>query len=370
MSGRPGGSGTRDAVPSERPSRDAVPSERPWLSAWADALYGSGGFYLRPEGPAGHFRTAAHASTSGLLASALATLARRCGCDTVVDVGAGRGELLTSLLAADPGLRLTGVDHAPRPADLPARIGWLPEAPDRMTATLLVGWELLDVVPCPVLEVDDDGLLREVLTRPDGTEVLGGPAAPQDGAWTRRWWPHDAAPGTRVEVGSTRDTAWSWLVGRLADGVALAVDYGHDADDRPPLGTLTGFRDGQQVAPRADGSTDVTAHVALDSLVDALHRRAGFGGDGASADRLTTRTTQREALGLLGVSGRRPDLALASTDPARYLALLQSAGEAAELRDAGGLGGFGWVLTAVGAGAVRGVRDLLGHPSDPCREGG
>ena len=34
---------------------------RTWEAAWRDALYGPVGFYRRPEGPAGHFRTAAHA---------------------------------------------------------------------------------------------------------------------------------------------------------------------------------------------------------------------------------------------------------------------------------------------------------------------
>ena len=57
---------------------------------------------------------------------------------------------------------------------------------------------------------------------------------------------------------------------------------------------------------------------------------------------------QREALRALGVTGARPPLALASTDPAAYVRALASAGEAAELTAAGGLGDFGWLVQPVG----------------------
>ncbi|MEU3502835.1 hypothetical protein ABZ726_19445, partial [Streptomyces hundungensis] len=43
---------------------------RGWRAAAEEALYGDGGFYLRPEGPAGHFRTSVHASP--LFAAAVA----------------------------------------------------------------------------------------------------------------------------------------------------------------------------------------------------------------------------------------------------------------------------------------------------------
>ncbi|MDQ3432515.1 MAG: hypothetical protein M3467_09915, partial [Actinomycetota bacterium] len=57
--------------------------------------------------------------------------------------------------------------------------------------------------------------------------------------------------------------------------------------------------------------------------------------------------TQREALHALGVRGSRPPLARASGDPRGYLAALATAGEAAELTDQGGLGGYTWLLQAV-----------------------
>ena len=71
---------------------------RGWRAATEAALYGPGGFYRRPEGPAGHFRTSVHASP--LFAQAVARLLcrvdealRRPPALDFVDMGAGRGEL-------------------------------------------------------------------------------------------------------------------------------------------------------------------------------------------------------------------------------------------------------------------------------------
>ncbi|HEY0357140.1 MAG TPA: hypothetical protein VGD11_01080, partial [Mycobacteriales bacterium] len=102
----------------------------PWRTAWEQALYGPTGFYRRPEGPAGHFRTSVHASA--LFARAIVTLLSRVD-DALgrpdlldlVDVGSGRGELLTAVAAELPPslaarVRLTGVDVVPRPDGLPA----------------------------------------------------------------------------------------------------------------------------------------------------------------------------------------------------------------------------------------------------------
>jgi len=48
------------------------------------------------------------------------------------------------------------------------------------------------------------------------------------------------------------------------------------------------------------------------------------------------------------VSGARPPLTLATTDPAGYVRALAGAGEAAELTAPGGLGDFGWLVQPVG----------------------
>ena len=134
----------------------------------------------------------------------------------VVDVGAGRGELLTGLadLVPDDWL-LLGVDVVERPATLDPRVSWSTERPARVTG-LVMAHELLDVVPCVVVQVDEDGNRRQVLVDAStGVESLGGPPDDDDLAWLDRWWPV-TEPGERAEVGRTRDALWQDLVRGLA----------------------------------------------------------------------------------------------------------------------------------------------------------
>lgn len=327
---------------------------RGWRLAAEDALYGPRGFYLRPGGPARHFRTSVHASP--LFASAVARLlvatAEEHGLaePAVVDVGAGRGELLTGVLAALPAgfpVRAHAVDLAPRPEGLDPRITWHDSVP-RGLSGLLFANEWLDNVPVDVVATDEDGVRRTVLVDDGGEEHLGDEPAGEDARWLERWWP-PAGPGTRAEIGRPRDEAWAAAAGALAAGLAVAVDYAHTADARPPFGTLTGFRDGREVRPVPDGSCDITAHVALDACASPTARLV----------------PQRDALRDLGVDGGRPPLALASSDPAAYVRALSRAGEAAELTARGGLGGFTWLMQPVpaGAGTAASGPDGRGGPS-------
>ncbi len=247
---------------------------RGWREAAGAALYGPGGFYLRPEGPAGHFRTSVHASP--LFASGVARLlertARELGTDEVafVDMGAGRGELVAGVLAAVPaGLRVRAyaVERAARPEGLDPRVEWT-DAPPEGVRGLLFANEWLDNVPVDVAQADASGTARRVDVREDGSERLGAPVTGADARWLERWWPL-REPGTRAEIGWPRDEAWAAAVGTLAAGLAVAVDYAHRAEARPPYGTLTGFREGREVAPVPDGSCDITAHVALDACAAA-----------------------------------------------------------------------------------------------------
>jgi SAM-dependent MidA family methyltransferase len=314
-----------------------------WREAAQSALYGDEGFYRRPEGPAGHFRTSVHAS--GLFATAVARLlaatARELGTDSVdlVDVGAGRGELVTGVLAAlrdrtvAPGLvvRAYAVEIAPRPPGLDPAVEWCSEPPPGARGLLFAN-EWLDNVPTEIAEADADGVARYVLVRRDGTERLGDPVTGADARWLSRWWPL-SRPGNRAEIGRPRDEAWARTVASLGAGTAVAVDYAHVRAARPPFGTLTGFRAGREVRPVPDGSCDLTSHVALDAC--------------AAADGAVELLDQRAALRELGISGERPPLASASTDPAGYVRALGSAGEAAELTARGGLGDFGWLRQRV-----------------------
>jgi SAM-dependent MidA family methyltransferase len=310
------------------------PTTQPtWKQAWDAALYGVDGFFRR-ESPAAHFRTSVHASP--LFARALVTMTREAGLDTVVDIGAGRGELLTAVRSLDPGLDLLGVEVAARPAGLDPAIAWTTALPESVEG-LVVANEWLDNIPCHVVEVDLEGVPRVVHVDPaTGVEELGRPlthaSVPRSLAgWLARWWPLDGCPpGTRAEVGTTRDAAWADVVSRVTRGLAVAVDYGHTRADRPVLGSLRSYRDGREADVLPDGSRDVTAHVAVDSVADRV---------GAVVRR------QRDVLHGLGVSGGRPDLGLAAGDPESYLRALGRATGAAELTDPRGLGGFRWVVS-------------------------
>jgi SAM-dependent MidA family methyltransferase len=279
---------------------------RSWSEAWEEALYGPTGFFLR-ERPLDHFRTNvavplfAHAvrRLAGLVDSALGEPDPF----DVVDLGAGRGELLGSWVDVPARWRLTSVDLAPGlPSEVPVVEG------------LLLANEYLDTVPLDVLS---DG--RLVLVSESGEESLG---APLTSRWAEDWWPG----GGRVEVGASRDLAWAAAVAQVRQGLAVAVDYGHTLADRRP--TLTGYRGGKQVPPVPDGTCDLTAHVALDSVAAATGSRL---------------VRQREALTSLGVSAQLPD----AGDPS-YPAALARASQARELLDPDGLGGFGWLLRPVG----------------------
>jgi SAM-dependent MidA family methyltransferase len=307
-----------------------------WREAMGRALYAEGtGFFVATAAPAEHFRTSVHASPLfvGAVLRLLERVDRALGGPAtlaVVDVGAGRGELLRGLAsAAGPDLaarlRLTAVELAPRPADLPASIAWVASPPPHVTGVLLAT-EWLDNVPLDLASLDGAGVPRYVRT--DGSP--GARLSAVDAEWLDRWWP--LAPGRVAEIGLPRDLAWRAAVSTVDRGLAVCVDYGHLRDDRPPLGTLTGYRNGRQVPPVPTGDCDLTAHVAFDALT-------------------TPRSTvlrQRDALRALGVRGERPSRSLAGADPVAYVRALADATAAAELTDPAGLGGHYWLLEPVG----------------------
>ncbi|MGN9767634.1 SAM-dependent methyltransferase [Micromonospora sp. SD12] len=385
-----------------------------WRDAMQRALYGPGGFFVSGSGPADHFRTSAHASPA--FAAALLRLVEQVDAALghprvlhVVDVGAGRGELLRALSAAlgvagEPArsgrsglipprtgspatptppaaarpsassgpssagpapsasvplafrVRLTAVEKAPRPVDLPDGIDWLDEIPAGITG-LLVATEWLDNVPLDVAVHTAEGWRYLLVDPATGEETVGDRVDPADADWLARWWPVPAAgidgtgstgsePPTavRAEIGRTRDDAWAEAVRRVDRGLALAVDYGHLRDGRPVDGTLTGYRGGRQVPPVPDGSCDVTAHVAMDSVASAGARVARCAYDLGS---------QREALRALGADGGRPPLSLAVGDPAGYVRALAAASAVTELTDPAGLGGHWWLRQPVGVDPAR-----------------
>jgi SAM-dependent MidA family methyltransferase len=315
------------------PPRTDAPS---WRTAWDRALYGPDGFYRR-HAPADHFRTAVHGSD--LMARALLRLVEAHDLDTVVDVGAGRGELLVALHQLSPELELLAVEVAPRPPGLPEPIAWSTVLPESVDG-LVIAHEWLDNIPCHVAAVDDEGDVRVVHVDPaSGEESFGHRVStpgvpPSMTEWLQRWWPLEGCePGTRAEIGTSRDLAWTDVVGRVERGLAIAVDYGHTLESRPAEGSLRSYLDGRQVPVLPDGSRDVTAHVAVDSVAAAV---------GGAV------TTQRSALQALGIDGSRPALSQASTDPAAYVDALSGAAAAAGLTAGDGFGDFYWVVSGRG----------------------
>jgi hypothetical protein len=262
--------------------------------AWRDALYGPRGRFITSG--VRDFSTALTDPVTGpvlcrhLLSVAVDTdraLGEPNGF-TVTDVGAGTGTFLAFVAAHGPARwRLQAVEVSPRPAGLDSRICWGADIPE--THGLLLAHEWLDDVP---LDLVRDG--RVVLA--DGTL---GPE--YDTAWIDRWG--------GGEDGSSRDDAWRAATDRLAAGLAVAVDYGHTRESRRP--SVTGWRSGRPVRPVYDGSCDITAHVALDSLAAAVPGQI--------------RSTQRAALA--GVETR----GLADLSALRAL------------RDPDGYGAYGWV---------------------------
>ena len=320
----------------------------PWREAWQAALYAAGqGFYVTRGGPAAHFTTAAHGPTGAALARALLRLPEH-PVRVVVDLGAGRGELATHLVEVmDPTeprarrtpdtTRVVAVDVVDRPDGLDDRVDWvrspggsvLPPELTGLRDALVIAHEWLDVVPCTVAEVDTDGVLREVLVDPTtGVESLGPRLRDADRRWAEAHWP-TSTPGDRLEIGLARDEAWADLVSRVEDGTLIAVDYGHTATERPSGGTLTAYASGRLTTPVPDGSCDVTAHVAMDTL---------------DADEVLT---QREALQALGLTGTTPPHTAATTDPLAYLVALERASIEARLLDRDGFGGFRWAVKRV-----------------------
>ena len=292
-------------------------TDLPWQTAWEVSLYGPEGFFVR-SAPADHFRTSVALTP---FAGAVRALALRVDASLgypdpfdVVDLGAGRGELLLALGEVPDRWRLTAVERAVDPG---VGLTWAREVPP--LTGLLIANEWLDNVPCEVLQ---DGRMVHVSTT--GEETLVGPARPEVLDWQAKWWPD----GDRVEVGLARDLAWQAAVAQVRCGVAVAVDYGHLRDSRRP--TLTGYRQGHQVAPVPYGASDLTAHVALDACAAATGARL---------------LRQREVLQELGMSAALPSW---TGDVAAYAAALEAASQARTLLDLAGLGGFGWLVQAVG----------------------
>ena len=255
------------------------PNARVWFDAWLESAYGADGFWRR-HWPDEHFRTAA--ATSPLFAEAVAAVASRIGVDAVVDVGAGRGDLLTGLAGSAAALRLAGIDlRSAARGRCPPTVDWAEDLWDvrygRWTtgqAEALAGRGRSGagrrgrVAGRPARARGDPGRRRLAGGRGRGAGRRGAARAAADrrrtssgptGGGRRASGPRSGRPATGP---GRRWRRWSDAV----VAVCCLVDYGHDREHRPAEGSFAAYRDGRQVPPMPSTEMNLTAHVSLDAV--------------------------------------------------------------------------------------------------------
>ena len=250
---------------------DAEPGRRAPPSAGVRPPSGAvraGRFLLRPEGPAGHFRTSVHASPLFAGPSPACSPRSRPGSAPagvdLVDVGAGRGELLAGVLAALPGRlrRPYAVERAP------ARPGRRAASSGGRTAPGAVGAALRQRVAGQRARGHRGG-------RPDGVTRLVRRTARTAG---RRWASRCRA---RTPRGWRAGGRWAPGARRRSGGRGTRRGRGGRRAGRagsrwPSTTRIRGgpaaVRFAERVSRRAGGRRrcrtgrcDITAHVALDA---------------------------------------------------------------------------------------------------------
>ena len=164
---------------------------QPWSAAWEQALYGPGGFFVRSV-PGEHFRTSVTAS--GRYAEAVRVLAGRVD-DALgrpdpfdlVDLGAGRGELLHGLPDVPARWRLTAVERAPDPGT-GAALGC-----GRCPSSRGCSWPTSGSTRCRWTWSRTAGWCWWTAPAPSSP---ARPRRPSCSRWCARWW-----PAGRAEVG-------------------------------------------------------------------------------------------------------------------------------------------------------------------------
>ncbi len=326
------------------------------VTSWAEAWSHANAIFYRSELPRDHFETSTHRGPE--LASVLALLAvdtdERLGRPErfhLIDVGAGDGELMSALLVGlseispDLAQRCVPVAVDLRPPSQPdPRVTWwigdalqiLPEKCALGITGMVIAHEWLDDLAVDVVERSASGEVRYVNVEVDsGIETLGEPVGDDErAAWLHRWW----WPITgRAEIGVGRDRAWQLLCGVIKHGRAVAIDYAHTREQRSQgdcaQGTVRAYREGRQVQLIPDGSSNITAHVALDACAQAV------GGSWILSD-------QRTALARMSVP--MPDPAQAIVNPQGYAEQLQAHLRMQALRRTPGPGTMTWLVQEVG----------------------
>lgn len=254
------------------------------------ALYGEGGFFAADvlrSSRAGDFLTSPEVSPA--FGESFAVLVReereRVGEPfTLVDVGAGSGSLLASLLAAEP-CDAWAVEASPAARRALAGIvgeervaASLDDVPAPLRGVILAN-ELLDNLPMAMAQLTPTGWReRWVGADGDGLCLVDAPVRPGVRHWLDRF-AGDVEPGGWVEV---QLAAGRWLAGalaRLEAGAVVVIDYGDTAENLVPrraAGTLRTYRS-HHLGPHPldePGEVDITADVNFTAL-EAVAREAG-----------------------------------------------------------------------------------------------
>lgn len=277
--------------------RDRIRSEGPLrFDAFQEtALYDpDGGYYERPGrvGRTGDFVTGAswHPAFARCLARLVTRLAEEIHPPlSLVDVGAGEGELLGFLSGGRPpgidvgliGVEASSVRRAAAATRVPEAtfFGSVRELPGGLDG-LVVAYELLDALPVRALRVRDDGSLAERRVGLDGTGRFAWvespcPDGPELLAGLRR---RGAAfePGQLLEVRPGAAALAREIAARLSRGLLLFFDYGAPtralygpARANGTLEAFVGHRVTRDVLVQP-GERDLTAWVDFGEIEEAL----------------------------------------------------------------------------------------------------
>ncbi len=322
-------------------SSGAIPFER-FMEL---ALYGTEGFYTRPDGGAagrrGDFLTSPEVGPlyGAVLARYLDAEWERIGRPqpfTVVDAGAGPGTLARSILAAGPAcapaLRYVAVELSARQrARHPDGVVSTAALPAGPFDGVVIANELLDNLPFRLAVFD--GGWREAFVELDAegrfVEVLSAPFDPVPGGL-----PPAAAHGARAPL-IDRAAAHVADARRLVQaGSVVVADYGVARTgalaQRPWREWLRTYRDNQRGEHylAAPGTQDITVDVPFDQLPepDAVRTQSQF--------------LQLHGIGELVEEGRRVWHERAATADLAALRMRSRVGESEALLDPQGLGGF------------------------------
>jgi SAM-dependent MidA family methyltransferase len=220
------------------------------------------GYYRRkrdPFGAGGDFYTAEQLQPAfGILIAQRIRMLRQCMGDpedfTVVEIGAGRGEMAEAL-----------GEFRYIPVDLGSG-----RLTDRIRGVVFSN-EFFDALPVHAAIMRDGAAreLRVTVERDAFTWVEAGPP-PEEVECYRKKYLGTLSDGQIFEVNLEALTALDQVTARLKDGYVLTIDYGYTTAELPrfPRGTLMSYRRHQALDDvlRDPGEQDITAHVCFTAL--------------------------------------------------------------------------------------------------------